>query len=180
MKKIIGFSGSPRKQGNTEFLVNKILSGAKEKGAETKLINLSELKVGGCKSCFYCKKNEGCAIKDDMQEIINEIKNADSIIIGSPIYMWQMTSQTKAFVDRLFSFYNSPLSGALNGKKCILAFTHGSPDDSYRSYIDSTSKMLNFLGFKVIGTLAVGNANNGINSNTNILSKAYNLGQSLV
>lgn len=179
MKKILGFSGSPRKHGNTGLLVEKILSGAKEKGAETKLFNLAELKISGCQSCFYCKSNEGCAVKDDMQELIKEIKSADALVIGSPIYMWQMTSLTKAFVERLYTFWKGPSNSKLSGKECILAFTHGMPAGAFQPYIESTAKMLEFAGLKVKGTIVAGNANNGISGQTDLLIKAYNMGQAL-
>ena len=85
MLKVIGINGSPRKWWNTDLLVHKALEGAK-----TKFYQLSKMKIKPCKSCYYCKLNKGIdgiyAIKDDFTEVLKEVKTADAIIIGSPIY----------------------------------------------------------------------------------------------
>jgi multimeric flavodoxin WrbA len=104
--KIIGFSASPRKQGNTAWIVDKILEGAKEQGAETRSWYFSELDIKPCRGCLGCHKGDGdrgCVINDDMQILYDGIEHADALVLGSPIYMGQMSALAKIFTDRLFA-----------------------------------------------------------------------------
>jgi multimeric flavodoxin WrbA len=103
--KITGFIASPHKEGNTAWIVNKILEGAKEQGAETESWYFSDLDIKPCQGCLCChnKDNRGCIINDDMQKLYVAIEHADAIVFGSPIYMGQMSAQAKIFTDRLFA-----------------------------------------------------------------------------
>jgi len=108
MKKIIAINGSPRKDWNTETLLNKALEGAASQGAQTELVNLYDSDYTGCISCFACKKKGGergkCAVKDDLSPLLEKLKTADAIVFGSPIYFMNMTSGMTAFLERfLFS-----------------------------------------------------------------------------
>lgn len=120
-KKIIAISGSPRKGKNTEMLLQEALRGAGEKGAETKLIRLYELKFHGCYSCFACKCLGSpafgrCVHGDDLQAVLKEIhEEADGIILGAPIYWGHPSADMQAFQERLlFQYYDySPNGGTL-------------------------------------------------------------------
>jgi multimeric flavodoxin WrbA len=93
--KIIAINGSPRKGWNTETLLQKALDGAAFQGAETELIQLSELDYKGCTSCFACKKINGiraCATRDGLTSVLNKTKESDGLIFGSPIYFGGITS----------------------------------------------------------------------------------------
>ena len=67
--KVIGIVGSPRKNGNTKTLVQQVLEGAVETGAETRTFLLNELKFSGCQACDYCKSHEKCKLEDDLAEL---------------------------------------------------------------------------------------------------------------
>jgi multimeric flavodoxin WrbA len=109
--KVIGFSASPRKAGNTAWIVNKILEGAKEQGAETQSWCFSDLDINPCQGCYGCKKGElRCIINDDMQIIYDAIEHADALVLGSPTYMGQMSAQAKIFTDRLFAQFQPRFS----------------------------------------------------------------------
>ncbi len=109
--KVIAFNGSPRKTWNTATLLQRALDGAASVGAETELVHLYDLKMTGCKSCFSCKlaggKNYGkhCVIKDDLYPYWEKIENADAIILGSPIYIGNLTSQMRGLIERLLYPY---------------------------------------------------------------------------
>lgn len=108
--KIIAINGSPRKNGNTGIFINKALEGAELNGAETELINLYDFTYKGCKSCFACKLINGdsygqCCINDEISPILKKIKYADSIILGSPIYLGSITGEMKSFMERLIFPY---------------------------------------------------------------------------
>jgi multimeric flavodoxin WrbA len=103
---VIAFNGSPRKTWNTATLLQKALEGAASKGAATKLIHLYDLDFKGCMSCFGCKTKGRasygkCAVKDDLTPILNDINNADAIILGSPIYFWSISGEMRSFMERL-------------------------------------------------------------------------------
>jgi multimeric flavodoxin WrbA len=97
---VIGISGSPRKQGNTEILLGEALSSAQDMGANTELISLSGLDIRPCDACQSCVKTNVCHIKDDMQPIYEKMIAADGIILGTPVYTWFMTGQMKTMLDR--------------------------------------------------------------------------------
>ena len=151
--KIIGFSGSPRKSGNTSWAVEKILEGANKNGAETVFYSSSDLNIKPCRGCLGCvKSGNGCVIKDDMQNIYAALKDADAIVFASPVYMGQMTGQAKVFMDRLFSVNSPRFSPHYKEqevkKKLLLLFTQGNPDKSkFQTYFDYTKQLFEMLEY---------------------------------
>jgi multimeric flavodoxin WrbA len=98
--KVLGIVGSPRKQSNTEILVDKALEGASEAGAEVEKVLVSRLKITPCLEIYACRKDGNCSIKDDMQTLYDKLLEADHIVFASPIFFYGITSQAKAVVDR--------------------------------------------------------------------------------
>ena len=153
--KIIGLVASPHKEGNTAWIVNKILEGAKEQGAETQGWYFSDLDIKACQGCLGCHKGDGgCVINDDMQKLYVAIEQADAIVLGSPIYMGQMSGQAKIFTDRLFAVISPRFSPHFKEKaakkKLVLVFSQGNPDSSmFQTYIDYTKHMFELLEFDV-------------------------------
>lgn len=164
--KIIGFIASPRKEGNTAWVVNKILEGAKEQGAETQSWYFSDLDIKPCRSCYGCKQGDrGCIINDDMQKIYGAIEHADALVLGSPVYMGQMSAQAKIFTDRLFARFSPRFSPYFKEntakKKLILVFTQGNPDAGmFQLYFDYTKSMFQLLEFDVKGVHVVAGMRN--------------------
>ena len=105
MKKIVAINCSPRATWNTATLVWEAARGAEEQGAEVKVIDLYKLeKFTGCVSCFGCKLPENlgkCICKDGLYAVLEEIRNADGLIIGSPNYLGDMTAGFRALFERL-------------------------------------------------------------------------------
>ncbi|NCC86564.1 MAG: flavodoxin family protein [Clostridia bacterium] len=101
---VLGIVGSTRKNGNTDMLVDKVLSGAQEQGLKTEKIYLSDYNFSGCVGCEGCKDICKCVIKDGMQEIYKKIEEADAIVLGSPTYFYNVTGITKTFLDRLYAY----------------------------------------------------------------------------
>jgi len=110
--KVMAFNGSPRKKKwNTITLLENALKGAASMGAETELIQLYNMKYSGCISCFACKKlsrkKDGvCALKDDLTSVLERIRDADAIIIGTPVYYGAESAATRALLERLCFPYN--------------------------------------------------------------------------
>lgn len=100
MVKVIGIIGSPRKKGNTTYLVEKALEAAKKSGADVESIHLGGMKMEPCNACDICKLTGECPKDDDVAEILSKLQEAHGIIIGSPVYFGNVTSQLKIFMDR--------------------------------------------------------------------------------
>jgi len=98
--RVLGIMGSPRRQSNTEILLDKALEGAREAGAEVEKVLVSKLKISPCLEIYACRKDGNCAIKDDMQSLYKKLLEADHIIFASPMFFYGVTSQAKAVIDR--------------------------------------------------------------------------------
>jgi multimeric flavodoxin WrbA len=105
--KVVAVNGSPRKTWNTAKMLESALSGCRDAGAETKLYHLIDLKFKGCTSCFACKRLGGlsyarCGMRDDLTQVLNDVWDADALIIGSPVYFSDVTADLRAFLERLW------------------------------------------------------------------------------
>lgn len=101
---ILVVTGSPRRGGNTEVLADAFAGAAKESGHTVVVRKLSSLKVGPCLACEYCFSHDGvCVQKDDMNEILKDVSEAELLVIASPIYWFDVSAQTKCFIDRLYA-----------------------------------------------------------------------------
>jgi len=99
--KLLCISGSPRRGGNTDRLMNEAIIGAAGKGAQVKHIVLADLDIAPCAHCDGCVQTGGrCVLEDDMQEIHVDIREYDRFIVASPIYFMGLTAQVKAMIDR--------------------------------------------------------------------------------
>ena len=188
MMKIIGFIASPRKEGNTAWIVNKILEGAKEQGAETRSWYFSDLDIKPCQSCYGCKQGDlRCRINDDMQKLYDALQHADALVLGTPTYMGQMSAQAKIFTDRLFARFSprfSPYFKEENAakKKLILVFNQGNPDSGlFQLYFDYTKTMFQLLEFDVKDVVVVaGMRNEPAHERKDLHAAMKDIGSSLV
>lgn len=101
--KVVAFNGSARKDGNTAILINCVFEELEKEGIETEMVQLAGKKIRGCRACRMCVKNQDrqCAIKNDIvNECIEKMINADGIILGSPVYFSNVTTELKALIDR--------------------------------------------------------------------------------
>ncbi len=98
--KILGIYGSPRKGGNTDILLDKVLEGARAADVQIISIYARDLKIAGCRACGACDKTGKCIIMDDMQTVYPLLQDADVIFLASPIFFYGMSSQVKAIIDR--------------------------------------------------------------------------------
>jgi multimeric flavodoxin WrbA len=101
--KVVAFNGSPRKDGNTTILINRVFRELEKEGIQTELVQLSGKEIHGCIACYKCVENKDrrCAEKTDMaNECIEKMAAADGIILGSPVYFTDVTAEMKALIDR--------------------------------------------------------------------------------
>lgn len=126
--RMLVMNSSPNPKGNTASILNDIARQAEERGAELKFIDLVDLQVSGCRGCLSCRGSGECKIKDDMQGIVEEIRLADVVLLGSPVYMGSETGQTKCFIDRLYCLFQIGPDGKgycllPPGKKAVTVLT---------------------------------------------------------
>ena len=116
--KVVAFNGSPRKDGNTTILIKHVFRELEKEGIETELVQLSDKVIHGCIACEKCGENrdQRCAVKNDAaNEYIEKMLDADGIILGSPVYLQDVTSEMKALIDR--AGYVSRSNGRMLKKK---------------------------------------------------------------
>jgi len=116
--KAIGIVGSPRKNGNTEILTRHTLDSIAEEGLDTELIPLAGLDIQPCNACMVCREEEQCPLKDDLFPLYTRIKEAEAIILASPVYFGSATALIKAFMDR---------AGYISGARRVFAGKVGGP-----------------------------------------------------
>ena len=101
--KVIGINGSPRKDGNTSIFINYAFEELKKEGIESELLQLSGTGIQGCIACYECfsNKDRQCIVQSDpANEFIEKMAGADGIILGSPTYIYDITAELKALIDR--------------------------------------------------------------------------------
>ncbi|CEP66114.1 Flavoprotein-like [Moorella glycerini] len=180
--KAVGFVGSPRRGGNTEILVEQVLAGAAASGAKTAIYHLNELHIRGCQGCNYCQEHGYCRQEDDMTILYEQLKAADGIVLGSPIYMGYLTAQTKLFLDRLFALFKVGVGCLLPpGKRGVLVYSQGSGDDA--ALMENLARWFTTLmGIEIKGVVG-GNGMNELGAvrlREDLLAEAFRLGQELV
>ncbi|MCD6185329.1 MAG: NAD(P)H-dependent oxidoreductase [Deltaproteobacteria bacterium] len=98
---VLGLMGSPRKNGNTNYLLSIFMDEAKSLGAQTKVVVASEQDIAPCKGCAYCEKKGVCIIKDKMStDLFPLFRKADLIVVSTPMFFYNAPSQLKAIIDR--------------------------------------------------------------------------------
>ena len=112
---ILGISGTPRKGGNSEILLDASLEPFTQANWDITKILLSEKRIGPCTGCDTCVESKICHINDDMDEIYKAYEWCDAIIISAPTYWRNVPAQLKAVIDRTYGMKNNPLKGKLGG-----------------------------------------------------------------
>lgn len=156
---IVGISGSPRAGGNTETLLAALLRGAQAAGAHTEALFLREYQFSPCIGCEKCRKLKTCGtFQDDMHRLYPVLERADGLVVGSPTHNYNVTAIMKAFIDRLYPYYDfsadrrtwsSRLGGP--GKKALV-FTIGEQPTPDNLGVTLPALALSFraLGFEIV------------------------------
>ena len=137
--KITCILGSPRTNGNSATLTRYMLQQFERRGANVQSFEINKLNYRGCQGCMACKTTlDRCGLRDDITPILETVKITDVLMVASGVYYGNVTSQAKAFLDRIYSFYvpefylkdESQRSRLTPGKKLIFVLTQGNPDES--------------------------------------------------
>lgn len=154
-KKIVAVNAGPRSGWNTDTLIREAVKGAESAGAQVQKFDLFRLeKYTGCISCFGCKREKfkgHCVCRDGLTPVLDAVREADGLIIGSPNYLSEMTASFRAFYERLI-FQN--LTYNLETPCCnerfipvLLIMTSNAPDTAYKTLLDNYKNTLdNFVG----------------------------------
>lgn len=182
MKEVIIFNGSPRMDGNIATLLNAVSRGAQDTGAQVKTYTLFKMKYMACQSCFYCRLHDDCIINDELHEALCKIKTAHAVVIGSPIYMMQMTGPVKNLYDRLFPLINTQGSPRFGEKKMLTVYAQGLDDPhAFDSYFDYTAALYPSMGLNLTENIVCTNSNDPESAERNkaLMIRAYEAGKLL-
>jgi len=172
--KIIGINSSPRrKNSRTRKLVDAVLDGARQRGAETELVDIGALDIRYCLGCQVCYAEGECVQEDDLSDLWEKMMRADGIVLGSPVYINGVTAQLKTLIDRLADAIHCQM---LVGKYGCAVTTAGSSGIS--EVLGYMNYFLNNLGAVTVGEVGVAVGRNPAALNAAI-AEALNLGQTL-
>ncbi|MDY7035778.1 MAG: flavodoxin family protein [Thermodesulfobacteriota bacterium] len=183
-KRFLALLGSPRKKGNSSILAEQIIQGAESVGAEVETIHLQDMKIAPCQSCYACQKRDSkaCAIDDDMQVIYQKLIENEAWIIASPVYWFNMSAQTKLFMDRCFAL-TAYKKDAFLGKRIAIAMSYGDTDPFISGCVNalrSFQDIFRYVGARIVGMVYGSALDAGeIKSNVSLMQKAEELGKNL-
>lgn len=179
-KKIVILNGSPRKNGNTSALTAAFSRGAAEAGNQVTEFFLSSMKVNGCLGCWQGGKDAAhpCAQRDDMEKIYPLYRDADVVVLASPLYYWFLSGFLKNAFDRLFAIAEGDSAYRNPKKECVLIMAaEGDEFEESESWYDNLEK---HIGWKSLGKVLCGHVvQPGDTEGKKELTDAYGLGKSI-
>ena len=185
MKKVLALCGSARRGGNTDLLLQEVLLGAEEYGASIEKLYITDFNIKPCLGCAVCKQEEDCAQDDDYRLLLDSIQNSQAVVIGSPVYMSQVTGQTKIFLDRLYQLRRSDRTMKFDGShiRGAVVVTCGAPSQEHpQAALASLKLLFRFLNqpkvAEVVGT-SLG-ARGVVKERDGLLEEAREVGRRLV
>lgn len=157
---ILILQGSPRKNGNTSFLVNAFKKGLEKSNHNVEILNVGTMKIAPCMSCEYChnKGNGECIQKDDMQKIYESIKSSDMMVFASPVYYFNFSGQLQNVITRFYP------SGILPIKKYALILSSYS-SDVYSGIIETYKNILDYFSATNLGIKCINGENQKTDEN---------------
>ena len=174
---ILIISGSPRKGGNTELLVDAFAKGAAAHH-HVEIVSVRDYKVNPCLGCNACAKTDWiCAQKDDMTILYEKMSQADMLVIASPVYFYGISAQLKAVIDR----FHNPIRDTFHIKKMALLLVGAATlPELFDAILAEYNLCLKFFGIEDAGKVLVrGVKDKGDINNTDALNEAYTLGLSI-
>ncbi|WP_300671859.1 flavodoxin family protein [Desulfoluna sp.] len=162
---VLGLSGSPRKNGNSDLLLKEVLKGAKQQGATSEGIYLRDVQFQPCIGCEKCRKDHICTgHKDGMSLLYPDIIASKGMVLVSPTHNYNITAWMKAFIDRLYCFYNfnpkrpsgwSSQLGNQGRKVVIVAVCEQDNKKDMGFTLDAMRLPMEALGYDIVGELPV-------------------------
>ena len=179
-KKILVFNGSPRPKGNTSALINAFTKGAEESGNFITTFLLDSMNINGCKGCFNGGKDpkSPCIQKDDMDKIYPVYKEADVVVLATPLYYWTISGQLKTVIDRLFAVSEREPDYRMPKKDAVLLMAAG--EHGFEESVYWYERLMEHIDWKDLGQVLAGDVNDiGDIEGRPELQEAYELGRSI-
>ena len=177
---ILGIVGSPRIGGNTDILVDEVLAGAEEAGAQVEKVNLNQLDIKPCQACDSCYKTGHCVQNDDMLNLFEKMEHSKVWVLGTPIYWWGPTAQFKTFLDRWYNPIHQNFKGK---KKVILVIPFEGDHPKYaRHTVGMLKDIFKYLNIELLEIILVPGviARGEVKKDIKLLIRARNAGQSAI
>lgn len=182
--KITAFLGSPRANGNTDILAERVLSGAREAGLEVESVALRKLEINGCVGCEKCWLVDGlpCVRKDDMQDLYRKIADSDILLFATPVYWYAPTAIMKAFIDRFVPFNREEGRPLIQGKGVVLVTAY---EEEGPTAVEPMLRMfdlsIEYLELQTIGRIIADGVGpkSAVLEKPGVLQQAYELGLGL-
>lgn len=174
--RILVLNGSPRPNGNTKGMVESFREGAVTAGHQVDVVDVCRLKIGGCLACEFChtKGHGSCVQKDDMQEVYALLKEAEMLVIASPIYYHGISGQLKCVIDRFYAAAYSMKPPHL--KKVAMILSSGDANMYDGAMFSYQGDFLDYLGLEDMGVFM---AHGEENSSAAKLNELKEFGMSL-
>jgi multimeric flavodoxin WrbA len=183
-KRIVILKGSPRENGNSSSLADRVAEGAQTAGAEVEVFYLHSMDIRACDACDTCRETAGaCIVKDDMQILYPKLEQAHGIVVASPVYWFTFSAQTKLCIDRWYALEESE-GGGLKGKRFGLVMTYGDSDPYNSGAVNAFhtfQDILHYLQGELVG-MVYGSASEpgDVQGQPDLLQQAYQLGEKIV
>ncbi len=171
--KITCVLGSPRIKGNSAVMAKRFCDTAEKLGAQVQTFVLNELHYRGCQACMACKtKSDKCVLQDDLTPVLESVREGDVLVMGSPVYMWDVSSLLRSFIERTYSFFvpdfatNPNPSRLKPGKKLVFIQTQGQPSENmfadlfsriepiFKRYGFTDNHLIRGVGVRKLGEIA--------------------------
>lgn len=186
MKRILTIYCGPRRSGNTEILLDKVIEGISKENSYISKVILKELNIQPCTACYGCSNTGKCIVYDNMSELYKSIEAADVIILASPIYFGNVSSLGKIMIDRCQSFwcgkYTAKVKEVYTEKKGYFVATAGSNEKKgFRCARYTVKLFFSACGAAYKGELFAGNTDiMEIKNNTYELERALSFGRGIL
>ncbi len=188
---ILALQGSPREHGNTQAVLDSVLSGAAEAGAEAETVYLAGLEgLVGCKECFSCQRKPdlpGCAVDDGMLAVLDKALAADLIIWATPVFCWSPAWPLKMAMDRFYCMFkfggDGTIKSLLKGRKMAAVITGGGGDNDGADLVQEIcQRMAKFGQAEWLGAMVASQVKSpdDIRNDATIMSRAQAFGHGLV
>jgi len=183
--KVIMVIGSPRKDGNSATLAKRVTDGIRSMEGEVEDYYLHYMHINPCGGCYTCQNamETDCIVDDDMKGLYPKLREADALVIASPIYYFTVSAQTKLFIDRCHAL-GSPQGHDLKEKRIGIVLTYGGSDPFSSGAVNALrflQDVYNFIGAEIVG-MVYGSAQEPgeISGNHAVMEEAYRLGRRIV
>lgn len=155
MKKVLILTASPNADGNTNTMATAFEEAARRKGAAVTRFDMNNVDGSGCRACMACRtRSEWCVLKDGVGEVLNAFREADVLVMASPVWWLDLPVSMRRFVERWHGLVDASFASRLPaGKTAVLLLSQGAGEESFQDLPARYGEMLDWLGVKTFHTV---------------------------